>query len=94
VAGRRIIITKATSRLWTTHIPRDGSFQNINRLEIHSETYYLKSVETDLALLDVCKLLEITRPTVYAMLRRGEINGKKIANKYMFSKWAVEDMLP
>jgi len=74
-------------------VPRDGSFEDITSLEMHGLVYRLEK-ETYLRTAEVAKVLGVTRQTVYAMARRGEIKSERIANRWMYLKSEVDAMLP
>lgn len=43
---------------------------------------------------DVMRILGVSRPTVMAMLKRGDISAKKVGNRYVFLAAEIKALLP
>jgi excisionase family DNA binding protein len=43
---------------------------------------------------EVCALLRITRPTLFAWNKAGKITGKKLGNKWIFKASDIKRLLP
>lgn len=75
------------------HYPRDESIADIAMISLGDYTYELCEAEYVMT-IDVCRMLQVTRPTVFAMIKRGDLSPTKVANRYLFLKRDIDALLP
>lgn len=56
--------------------------------------YYVLEGPAYMGTQDVCKTLGLSKPTVLAMIKRGELKAKRIGNRWAFNADDIAKMLP